>query len=145
MSADRPAPPWVLDTNVCLDLYLFDDPRCAAVRAALDSGSRYAIASTETRAEWLRVLSSELLTHDAEQRAAADRHYLRCTQLCAPAAKPTPLPRCRDPDDQKFLILARDGGASVIYTRDRELLRLSRRTERDLGFAVLEPRADRVD
>jgi predicted nucleic acid-binding protein len=37
------------------------------------------------------------------------------------------VPVCRDPDDQKFLTLAAGAGADCLVTRDRELLRLSRK------------------
>lgn len=36
------------------------------------------------------------------------------------------LPRCRDADDQKFLILAARCRADLLLTRDKLLLRLSR-------------------
>ncbi len=48
-------------------------------------------------------------------------------------------PRCRDRDDQIFLELAHAGGAITLYSRDRELLKLSRRTQRVAGFAVVRP------
>ena len=56
-----------------------------------------------------------------------------------PAPLPIVLPRCRDPDDQRFLELARDAGAAALVTRDRELLRLARRTMRMARFDVLTP------
>ena len=47
----------VLDTNVCLDLLLFGDPRAAALHAALRAGTVIAMTDEHCRAEWLRVLA----------------------------------------------------------------------------------------
>ncbi|WP_441005125.1 PIN domain-containing protein, partial [Novilysobacter viscosus] len=46
----------VLDTNVCLDLWLFGDPRAADLRAALHAGGVLAVTDQACREEWLRVL-----------------------------------------------------------------------------------------
>ena len=53
-----------------------------------------------------------------------------------PEARP---PRCRDPDDQKFLELAAASGAAVLFSRDAEVLRLARRTARDGAFDIMKP------
>jgi predicted nucleic acid-binding protein len=52
---------------------------------------------------------------------------------------PPGLPLCRDPDDQKFLELAASAKADCLVTRDRELLRLSRRCAP--WFRILPPEA----
>jgi predicted nucleic acid-binding protein len=49
------------------------------------------------------------------------------------------LPLCRDPDDQKFLELARDCKASALVTKDRALLELARRKRRPLPFRIVRP------
>jgi predicted nucleic acid-binding protein len=53
-----------------------------------------------------------------------------------PAVMP---PRCRDPDDQKFLELAMASGAAVLFSRDAEVLKLGRRTARQGWFQILRP------
>ena len=47
------------------------------------------------------------------------------------------LPRCADPDDQKFLELALAARADVLITKDHKLLELARRTK---PFRILNPR-----
>ena len=54
---------------------------------------------------------------------------------------PVRLPVCTDKDDQKFLELARDTGASVLITKDKALLKLNRRTVRDGLFKIMLPEA----
>ena len=49
------------------------------------------------------------------------------------------LPLCRDADDQKFLEIAFDTGASSLLTRDKALLRLGRHRLLRERFAILSP------
>ncbi|BFI95041.1 MAG: hypothetical protein RSP_05510 [Rhodanobacter sp.] len=140
------APPrLVLDTNVCLDLFVFGDAACAALRDALAGGAVQAIGDAACREEWLAVLSYPQLALDAARRDAALAAFDARLPLLADAEhRPPPapkLPRCADPDDQKFLELAQAGGARWLLTRDKALLKLARRTRRDHGFDIVTPQA----
>jgi hypothetical protein len=55
------------------------------------------------------------------------------------------LPKCSDPDDQKFLELALACGATALLTRDEALLSLGRKKSRPLPFRIITPRALRQD
>ncbi len=139
---DPALPRLVLDTNVWLDLLLFDDPRCAALRA--DLGARRCIALTDTacRAEWHRVLVYPGLGLDSARIAALHERFDALVLPLGEALRPLPwpaLPRCRDPDDQKFLELALAGHAALLLSRDAELLRLARRCERAGLFRISAP------
>lgn len=133
----------VLDTNVGLALFAFGDESCAALLAALRSGQLQAVANAVARSEWSRVLQRAELRLDATRRIQAAQMFdALVTVISTDAVAGTDavtLPRCRDPDDQIFLELARDSGAAVLYSRDRELLKLSRQTQRRAGFVVLRP------
>lgn len=136
------APRLVLDTNVCLDLFVFADPRLARLHAALAAGAAVAVTDAECRAEWRRVLGYPQLRLDPAARAAAQARFdarMRC--LDTDAAPAAPLPRCADPDDQKFLRLAQAAGARWLLSRDAALLRLARRVRRQGLFEILEPQA----
>ena len=52
----QPAPLVVLDTNVVLDLWLFGDPRAAALRQALQAGRLAALVTAPLLAELADVL-----------------------------------------------------------------------------------------
>ena len=135
------APPrFVPDTNVCLDLFVFQDPQCAALLAAAQAGEIELVTREDCRAEWLAVLAYPQLKLDERQRAQAtamfDRHVHGVPYAVYAGVA---LPRCRDRDDQKFLELARQAGAVALLTRDDALLRLARRTRREGLFAVLPP------
>jgi len=132
----------VLDTNVCLDLFVFDDPHCAPLREALRAGVLEAVSCAACAAEWRAVLDYPQLALDPAQRTrAAERFDALVRQLPSPLPSSVPrLPRCADPDDQKFLALAASAGARWLLSRDRALLVLHRRCLRESGFAIITPR-----
>ena len=128
----------VLDTNAALDLFWFDDPRCAALRDALAAGHARLVTRADCRAEFLRVLRYAALALDEAAIARLARDFDdRCETV--DGTRDAPLPRCRDRDDQIFLELARDAGAQFLLTRDAQLLRLAARTRRDAGFDIRTP------
>jgi len=134
----------VLDTNVCLDLFVFGDPRCADLLAALRGGRVEAVTRDDCRAEWLAVLAYPQLALVPERRAQAAAAFDACVRCVSPAQATDVgqrLPRCADPDDQKFLELAAAANATALLSRDDALLRLARRTARDGLFAILSPKA----
>ena len=132
----------VLDTNVCLDLFLFRDAACAPLAGALADGRVQAVADAACREEWLRVLHYPSVPIRPEQRAELrerfDAAMLALPDLVAPATA-SPLPTCRDPDDQKFLELAQASGAQWLISKDRDLLKLARRTRKAGLFLILKP------
>ncbi|CAN5303058.1 PIN domain-containing protein [soil metagenome] len=134
----------VLDTNVCLDLFVFRDPRWATMLAALKDGTIEAVTRDDCRAEWLIVLDYPHLPLDAESKARAAREFdtlISCIPSTTTAFSQARLPNCSDTDDQKFLELARDSGAAVLITKDKALLKLAKRATRDGLFAILKPEA----
>ena len=70
-------------------------------------------------------------------REIASRAIISSIDSAAPQAERRLLPRCVDPDDQKFLELALAARADVLLTKDHKLLELARRTR---AFAILNPR-----
>jgi len=132
----------VLDTNACLDLIVFADPRVGVLDAALRAGTVVAVTRADCRDEWRRVLHYPALQLDAATRARCETEFdARIAFLDSIAADACrPLPRCADADDQKFLELALHAGASALLTRDKALLALARRVRRDGLFDILDPR-----
>lgn len=127
----------VLDTNVCLDLFVFHDPRWALLLDGLSDGSIQAFTRDDCRQEWLAVLHYTHLPVDDANRpqcvAAFDRH-ISCVTLQEESLL---LPRCSDKDDQKFLEVARDAGVETLITKDKALLKLAKKM-RQLGKFRIE-------
>jgi uncharacterized protein len=145
VATDRP-PRVVLDTNVCLDLFVFADPRCASLQAALRARVVEAVTCAACENEWRAVLDYPQLALDKTVQAralAAFGALVHCLPEVAEPAAPR-LPRCADPDDQKFVTLAARAGARWLLSRDRALLALHRRCLREAGFAIVTPQAWRA-
>lgn len=136
-----PAKRIVIDTNVCLDLFVFHDPRWATLLAALESGAVEAITRADCRAEYLVVLHYPHLPLDAASRPASAARFDALIKVVAPDASPVRLPVCSDKDDQKFLELARDAGADILITKDKALLKLARKTVQAGLFRIMLPEA----
>ena len=136
-----PAEPIVIDTNVCLDLFVFRDPRWAPLLAALESGAIQAVTRADCRDEYLVVLHYPHLPLDEDSRRQAAARFDALITVVAPDSKPIRLPVCTDRDDQKFLEIARDAGAAVLVTKDKALLKLNRRCTRDGLFSIMPPEA----
>lgn len=134
-----PAKRIVIDTNVCLDLFVFHDPRWATLLAALESGAVEAITRADCRAEYLVVLHYPHLPLDAASRPASAARFDALIKVVAPDASPVRLPVCSDKDDQKFLELARDAGADILITKDKALLKLARKTVQAGLFRIMLP------
>lgn len=138
-------PRLVLDTNVCLDVFVFADPRTALLYEALRRGDVVGLTDPACRAEWLRVLAYPRLALEASRQQAATHAFDDCLRICdvdiGAVAEPRSLPRCRDPDDQKFLDLAARAGARWLLSRDTHLLTLASRARRAGLFEILQPQA----
>ena len=140
----------VLDTNVVLDLLHFRDPAVAAIDAALRAGRVQAVTNAACLEELRRVLAYPEFSLDPAARAALFERYRQFALLyvgteAGAVGAITALPRCTDPDDQKFLELARHCGAACLVSKDKALLRLARRMARSGGFAIVAPAAFEPD
>lgn len=135
----------VLDTHVWLDWLAFDDPAAGALKAAVaeDRAEIYIDAACEAELE--RVLAYPLAKRVAAKEVQAAR-LAEARRIARPAGRElgdgerTSLPRCSDPDDQKFLELALAARADVLVTKDRALLDVGRRTP----FRIVPPAALRL-
>jgi len=129
----------VLDTNVCLDLFVFNDPRWDSLLAALQSGAVQAITREDCRMEYLVVLNYPHLPLDEASRAVAISRFDALITVVAPPVSGVRLPVCSDRDDQKFLELARDASADILITKDKALLKLARKTVKAGMFQIMVP------
>jgi len=134
-----PAPTIVIDTNVLLDLFVFHDPRWADLLAAIKSKEIDAITRADCRAEYLAVLHYQHLPLDDDSRLAAAARFDALLRLVDVDSKAIRLPVCTDRDDQKFMELARDAGASILISKDKALLKLGRKTAQAGLFRIMLP------
>jgi putative PIN family toxin of toxin-antitoxin system len=122
----------VIDTNIVLDLFVFQDPATLvlnqALTAALTLGQPRWLATDAMREELARVLDypQVLRRMSFYGRSAAEMlgHFDRLSQTAdvAPKASVT----CKDPDDQKFIDLAVAHRAALL-SKDRAVLSMGKR------------------
>ena len=126
----------VIDTNVLLDFWVFDDPVVRPLKAALESGRINALRSGDSVDELTQVILREKFNLAAEARFGALREWDR---LATPVERIFAAPiACSDPHDQKFLDLAYTARADWLVTKDKALLKLARRARRD-GLLIVAP------
>ena len=133
----QPKPAWVvIDTNVVLDLWLYQDPATPALREALAQREVTWLATQVMRDELERVLAYPHIAARLAlgQQTAADllAQFDAHAQLMPVAAKCQFV--CKDADDQKFIDLAAAHQAQLI-SKDKAVLTMRNRMAR-LGVAV---------
>ena len=119
---------WVIDTNIVLDLWLFEDPATIPLRAALQSGAISHLATASMRDELERVLTyPHLVKRMAKSNIQAQNILSRFDEYllaAEPAAKAACT--CKDPDDQKFIDLA-VAHAVPLLSKDKAILCMKKR------------------
>ncbi len=118
----------VLDTNIVLDLFVFDDPHTHTLKLSLLDGTMQWLATQPMRDELERVLAYPKIVRRMQMGlvCAADVlqrfDALASLQALAPKASVT----CRDPDDQKFIDLA-VAHRVRIFSKDQAVLCMAKR------------------
>jgi putative PIN family toxin of toxin-antitoxin system len=129
----------VLDSNVWIDWLVFADPAVAPIRAAVESGDAEVFIDAACEAELRRVIGYPFRKHvlQDEQQLACIAQCLAVARRIEPPGRALPkLPRCKDPDDQKFLEAALAAEADYLVTKDDALLALANRR---LPFLIVKP------
>ena len=131
----------ILDTNIVLDWFVFRDPACAPLAAAIESGGLRWLASRWMRDEFEHVVGRGLggrwLT---DWQQLAPRWDRWAEEASPPQVAPATRLHCSDPQDQPFIDLALAEGADWLVSRDRALLKLARRAA-TRGLRVVPPAA----
>ena len=120
--------PVVIDTNIVLDVFVFNDAAAKPLRKALEAGELDWIATQPMRDELARVLTyRQIAPRLAFYRLSADdvlASFDRHARLLTIAGKARPT--CSDIDDQKFIDLA-VAGQTLLLSKDRHILSMSKR------------------
>ncbi len=126
----------VLDTNIVLDLFIFSDPRCDALKLGLREARLQWISTQVMRDELERVLA---YTHLQPRMAF---YQVTAAQVLAQfdagvllvGTAPRAVYVCKDEDDQKFIDLAVEHRA-VLVSKDKAVLCMRKRLV-NLGVVV---------
>ena len=121
----------VLDTNIVLDLWVFDEPKAEGLRTSVETGLSQWLATAAMREELARVLAYpqivKRLTHRQLSAGVVLGHFDRWAQLQPDAPKAEYV--CKDPDDQKFIDLA-VAHAANLHSKDAQVRCMKKRLER---------------
>ena len=137
-NTDRPR--IVIDTNVLLDLLFWHDASAEPLRRALETGTVAAVFDDEALKEAAEVLGRpKFLAGDEEAvftlLEAWSRNAQRVPAEAVSASAKTLTVRCRDPLDQKFLVLATKD--KLLFKAGKKLRRFGVEPIRPADFALL--------
>lgn len=126
----------VLDTNVVLDLFVYEDPATVPLRLALADAQTRWLATPVMREELRRVLAYPQVIKRLEARALSADAVLAAFDARAQIAETAPKApyTCKDADDQKFIDLAATHRA-VLLSKDKAVLSMAKRLA-TLGVSV---------
>lgn len=129
----------VLDTNVWLDWLVFRDTGVDLLQSMAGIGDAEIVIDAACAEELARVLTYPLQkwTLDAGRQASCMAQCLTIARMVETRYS-TVLPRCADPDDQKFLELAAGAEAHYLVSKDLALLALARHRP-PLPFRIVTP------
>ncbi|MEN9712088.1 MAG: tRNA(fMet)-specific endonuclease VapC [Pseudomonadota bacterium] len=126
----------VLDTNIVLDLWLYQDPATPALLQALLQNTVCWLATPVMRDELERVLAYAHIAKRLALGGLTAEHVL--TQFDTHAKLVAVAPKapfvCKDPDDQQFIDLAAQHQAALV-SKDKAVLTMRNRMAR-LGVSV---------
>ena len=117
----------IFDTNVLLDIFVFNDFRAIHIKAALVDKQLEALATPNTIEELADVISRPLFSLEQstqEQILSEWRNLATIIQDKTLISAPW---QCRDPDDQVFLNLAYTSKPCLLLSKDNELLKLAKK------------------
>ena len=121
-------PAVVLDTNIVLDLFVFNEPASASLKTALEAGEINWLATSPMRDELARVLTYPQIIPrlkfyelTADDVLARFDQYTRITEVPAKASV-----TCSDADDQKFIDLA-IAHQALLLSKDQHVLSMQKR------------------
>jgi putative PIN family toxin of toxin-antitoxin system len=123
--------PVVLDTNILLDIFVFNDERAINLKQAIMDGSIPAVASQKTLLEFADVISRPLFKLDEATQAAILNLWQSLAQQHDDSNLATAPWKCQDPDDQIFLDLAHKLKPAILISKDNALLHIASRAAQE--------------
>ena len=123
--------PVVLDTNIVLDVLLFQAPDAQPLRAALQAAEARWLATDRMREELQRVLAYPHIAQRVQFHGTTPAQILALRDQWAQQVDAAPRCNCicKDADDQCFIDLAVAHGA-LLLSKDAQVLKLRKRLAR---------------
>lgn len=117
----------ILDTNILLDILVFDEELAHPLREALEMKSVDAVSTPRMIAEFLDVITRpQFALSTDEQKEIATQWSLWCRLVDDESLQPAPW-KCRDRDDQVFINLSYALRPATLISKDKQVLKLAKR------------------
>jgi putative PIN family toxin of toxin-antitoxin system len=123
--------PVVIDTNILLDIFVFQDPATAPLRQALFSGGVDAVRANFTLSEFADVLSRDKFRLTVAQRNEILTKWQAHSRALADDEIDASPWKCKDRDDQIFLDLAYTLRPCVLLSKDLQVLKFRKRAAKE--------------
>jgi putative PIN family toxin of toxin-antitoxin system len=121
----------VFDTNVLLDIFVFNDFRALHLKQALIDKQLDALASPKTIEEFADVISRPLFSLELKGQAGIIAQWSNLARLVADESLLAAPWQCQDLDDQVFLDLAFTAKPCLLISKDNEVLKLASRAVKE--------------
>lgn len=115
----------VFDTNVLLDLFVFNDFRALHLKQALIEEKIEALATQKTLEEFVDVITRPLFSLDTDQQEFIRNQWLSLAKVLDDQSLLKAPWACNDLDDQVFLDLAYTAKPCTLMSKDNEVLRFA--------------------
>ena len=115
----------ILDTNILLDIFVFEDQRALPLRAALFDQQLEAYTCTSALAELAGVLSRPLFSLEDQRQREILEQWMSISKSMDESKIMTAPWQCQDPDDQIFINLAYTLKPAVLMSKDQAVLKLA--------------------
>ena len=117
-------PRLVLDTNIILDLLVFQDPAAEVIQMVLDAKLMEAVRTEASMLELMDVIQRPNFKLSKEQQQIILKQWESSSRLLENSAiEPAPF-TCRDPDDQVFINMAYSLRPALLLSKDLRVLEL---------------------
>jgi putative PIN family toxin of toxin-antitoxin system len=121
----------VFDTNVLLDLFVFNDFRALHLKQALIEGKIDALATPSTLEEFSDVIARPLFSLDQAQQEQIALQWQGLARVLDDINLIKAPWICQDPDDQVFLDLAYTAKPCHLISKDNAVLRFASKALKD--------------
>ena len=117
----------IFDTNVLLDIFVFNDFRAIHIKAALVDKQLEALATPNTIEELADVISRPLFSLEQSTQEQILSEWRNLATIIQDETLSSAPWQCQDPDDQVFLNLAYTSKPCLLLSKDNELLKLAKK------------------
>ncbi|OJI04240.1 putative toxin-antitoxin system toxin component, PIN family [Polynucleobacter sp. MWH-Adler-W8] len=128
----------VFDTNVLLDLFVFNDFRALHLKQTLIEGKIDALATPNTLEEFADVIARPLFSLDEVQQEQIRQQWHGLARLMDDKNLAKAPWICQDPDDQVFLDLAYTAKPCFLISKDNAVLRFANHAAKEQVFITAD-------